>query len=134
MFSSVSMLVVMSVSKTFFVPPRRRKSGRPATLPRMSWKAMSKAATVLGLAWTRGPIWRRSASIASGSLPTIMSRMALAAATLVAWVSPVMGGKGQASPRPTMPWSVRTRTRTSLAAFMTPMAMRKGDVSPMSKR
>ena len=64
-----------------------------------------------------GPDEPQQASIASGSLPMIMSRIALAAATLVAWVSPVMGGKGQASPIPTRPLSVRTRTRTSLAAL-----------------
>ncbi len=124
----------MSVSKTLFVPPRRRKSGSPATLPRMSKKAMSNAATALGLEWTMGPMSRTRSSIASGSLPMIMSRMALAAAAFVAWVSPVIGGNGQASPRPVTPWSVRTRTRRSLAAVISPMAMRKGDVSGRSKR
>ena len=72
--------------------------------------------------------------MASGSLPTIISRMLTAAAALVAWVSPVIGGKGQASPRPTIPWSVLTRTSRSLAALISPMAMRNGEVSGMSKR
>ena len=45
----------------------------------------------------------------------------------MSWVSPVMGGKGQASPNPISPLSVWTLTRTSLAAFSVPSEMRNGD-------
>ena len=54
--------------------------------------------------------------MARGFLPRTMSRKLLAAMMFVSCVSPVIGGKGQASPTPVTPASVRMRTRTSLAA------------------
>ncbi len=115
MGSGSSRYTVRSDSNVSRYWPSRWRTGCPASLPEMSHNAISRAALILGLPPTRASMSATILASSKGSRPRMTAVRSLPITTADAWVSPVTGGKGEASPQPTTPSAVRARTSTSSA-------------------
>ncbi len=118
-----------SVSPSRERPPMRSQSGRPSALPWRSHSAISRPARAAWLPTVNSSRsqMRRIASSWKGSRPTTDGpRYSPITSWTVHSVSPVNSYAGHASPSPTRPSSVSTRTRSQGPAESADEAMTNG--------